>query len=459
MFRALLFLLLFLQDRPLAEEIEKLAADHGLRGARVGIHLWSERKGEVLYAAQDGGRYTLASNTKVLTCAAALDRLGPEYKFVTNLEAELRDGTARLVIAGNGDPNISGRFFEGDPKALFKRWGKILKEKGVRRIEGVTLVNEGFDEETVCPGWAKYDAGPWWTAPFGTFSLNDNCVDVTIEPGEVGQPPKISIVPDTKFVTVRNRMQTVKKSPKPWGFARRAGSNEIVFHGEMLAGSKPVKNWVSIHDPYAFYGAVLRETLAESGLEVAGSVERSPKSPAGLVRIDSHSTDLAATIRVCLTVSQNFYAEMILRTLGRESKGAGTRENGLAAVREFLQRAGVTDYAQADGSGLSVDNRMAPRDLVKVFRHMAAHRHARVFRESLAANGGETGTLRRRMTAKEFAGRVRAKTGHISGVANLSGYLETASEGTIVFSILVNDWKSGGRPDPFQDRLCERILR
>lgn len=453
MLRPLTILLLLLQERPLADDVARLAEEHGLAGARLGIHLWSAKSGGTVYAKDDEEPYTLASNTKLLTCAAALDRLGPDWKFVTNLDAELVDGGARLVVSGNGDPNISGRLFENDPTALFKRWARKLKEKGVRRIEGLALLNERYDDETSCPGWAKYEAGAWWNAPFGTFSLNDNCVDVSIEPAAAGEAPKIVIVPDTKYVRVENRMKTVAKSPRPWGFTRKAGTNDIVFTGEIAAGAKPAKTWVSIHDPYAFYRTVLLETLASQGLEIGGNAA----ATGPLVRIDSHATDLATTIRVCLTVSQNFYAETILRALGRETRGTGTRENGLAAVAEFLKSAGVGEYVQTDGSGLSVDNRMSPRDLVKLLRHMRAHRHAKVFADSLAVNGVEPGTLRRRM--KEFAGRVRAKTGHINGVATLSGWLETASGDTIVFSILVNAWKPGGRPDAFQDRLCERLMR
>lgn len=427
------------------DEIDRSARESGLQDARTGV-LLATADGEVLASRNETELHTLASNTKLLTCAAALDRLGADFAFETVVSL---DAAGRLVVTGNGDPNISGRFFEDDPSALFKKWAAALRAKGVAKVEGIVLVSDRFDGETTCPGWKKYDPWWWWAAPFGTFSLNDNCVDVRIEPGAEGEPAKITIVPDTKYVTIVNRTKTVAKSPKSWGFTRKG--RDITFTGEI---QKTQTAWVSIDDPNAFYGTVLRETLESAGIRT-GEVQVVGKTPEGLVEVGRHRTDLAKTIQVCLTVSQNFYAETLLRILGREVRGLGSRENGLAVVREFLKTIDITEYVQSDGSGLTRENQMAPRDLVKLLRHM---RGKKAWAEALAVNGAEKGTLRKRMTEKDLAGRVRAKTGHISGVSALSGYLETKGGRTLIFSILVNDWKAG-RPDDFQDRLCAEWIR
>jgi D-alanyl-D-alanine carboxypeptidase/D-alanyl-D-alanine-endopeptidase (penicillin-binding protein 4) len=165
---------------------------------------------------------------------------------------------------------------------------------------------------------------------------------------------------------------------------------------------------------------------------------------------------LAKTVQICLTVSQNFYAETILRTLGREMKGKGTRENGLAVVREYLKELGITEFQQLDGSGLTPENKLSPRDMVKLFRSMHQHKEAKVFYDALAVNGGKTGTLRKRM--KEFPGQVHAKTGHINSVATLSGYVESERGDTYIFSILINGGDSG-KADRLQDRICELLHR
>lgn len=437
----MLLLLLFLQD-----DIDRAAREAGLKEARTGV-LLATAEGETLASRNETELYTLASNTKLLTCAAALDRLGPDWKYETVVYL---DGDGNLVIVGNGDPNISGRFFEEDPTALFRTWAAALKAKGIRKVGCVSLVQERFDDETTCPGWKKYDPWWWWAAPFGTYSLNDNCVDVKIEPGAEGEPAKITIVPDTKYVTIVNKTKTVAKSPKAWGFTRKG--REITLTGEI---QKAQTTWISIDNPYAFYGTVLAETLRAGGIEVGREFQILKERPDHLVEIARHSTDLAKTIQVCLTASQNFYAETILRTLGRDAKGLGSRENGLAVVREFLKKLEITDYVQSDGSGLTPENRMSPSDLVKLLRHM---RSVKGWYEAMAVNGAEKGTLRKRMTDGDLAGRVHAKTGHISGVSTLSGYLETKGGKTLIFSILVNDGKSGS-PDAFQDRLCASWIR
>jgi len=454
--RSLFWLLLLLQDRSLSAELDRLVAQSGLGAARIGVHLLCPATDEVLYSKNDTDLYTLASNTKVLTCAAALDRLGPDFQFQTQLYAETHDSTATLYVTGNGDPNLSARLFEGDPTALFRRWANALQERGIRKVDDVVLVNEGFDEETLCPSWKRYDPWPWWAAPFGTFSLNDNCIDLTLEPGEEGRPAKITTIPNTKYVTILNRTETVRGG-ETWGFTRKAGTNEITLTGEFPAGAKPITKSVAIHDPYRFFGTVLQETLRTCGLEVTGTIrmERERKATSLL---DSHTTDLANTIQVCLRVSQNFYAETLLRSLGRERKGYGSRENGLAVVRDFLQEIGIADYEQSDGSGLSRENRMSPRDLVKVFRHMSRHRHAKIFFEALAVNGAKEGTLRKRMTHEEVVGRIHAKTGHIRKVANLSGYIDPLKGERLIFSILVND-ANETEADRLQDRICEFLIR
>lgn len=452
---ALLFLFL-LQERSLPDEIDRLVARSNLKEAHIGIHLYRPATGEVLYAKNDDQLFVLASNTKVLTCAAAVDRLGPDFQFRTELRATIHDSTATLTVSGNGDPNLSGRWFEGDPTALFRRWSEILKKRGVAKVDGIVLVSEGFDDETVCPGWKRYDPWPWWAAPFGTFSLNDNCVDLRVEPGLEGEASRVTVTPDTKYVTILNKSKTVRGGKK-WGFTRKPGTNEITLTGEFPVGGKPTTTWVTVHDPYRFYGTVLQETLRAGGLDVTGSIRIEREGISGLL-LDSHATDLAKTLQACLTVSQNFYAETILRILGREKKGFGSRENGLAVVRDFLEEIGIADYEQSDGSGLSRENRMSPRDLAKLFRHMERHRHAKEFYEALAVNGAKEGTLRKRMTGEDVAGRIHAKTGHIRNVANLSGYLRPLQGDPLIFSILVNDGEEGAS-DRFQDRLCEFLLR
>ncbi len=446
------------QADSLRDRIDALVRD--LKDAKAGVLVHSTAAGRAAYAANEREAFLLASNTKLLTTAAALCRLGPDFRFRTPVGLAGND----LHVFGDGDPNISGRFHDDNPTAVFSSWAAKLKAAGVARVENLVLHTGAFDSERVHPGWKSYDRWFWWAAPFGPLSLNDNCVDLKIEPGPEGEPCKATLSPDTAYATIVNRTRTSARPARPFGFTRPAGSNVITLTGEVGARSRPAVHWVTVHDPTMYFGTVLKETLAREGIEAAGRIEESA-APVGEVEgfreLAAHESGLAATIAACNRPSQNFYAEMILRTLGWKTRGKGTTGNGLAAVEEFLKEVGTEKVSQADGSGLTRENRASPEDMVKLLLHMRGHKHAREFIDSLPSPGMPRGTLRNRLRAEDLKDRVRAKTGHLAGVSTLSGYAESLSGDTYVFSILVNS--EGGGPvagaDRLQDRICELLVR
>lgn len=447
------------QEKTLPESIEALVRGAKLKDAKVGVLVHSAGAGRAVYALNEREPFLLASNTKLLTTTAALCKLGRDFKFRTSL------GTvgADLHVFASGDPNIGGRLHDGDPAAVFKQWGERLRAAGVSRVENVVLHTGIFDEARMQPGWRAYpDIWFWWCAPFGPLSLNDNCVDLKVEPGAEGEPCKVTLAPDTKYVTVVNLTKSAARPARPFGFTRAAGTNTVTLRGDV--GGRGSYG-VTVHDPTMYFGTVLRETLVRAGVEVAGRLEESPRPREefpDFKELAFWESGLAPTIAVCNQPSQNYYAEMLLRTLGWKLKGRGTTENGLAAVREFLTKdVGLEQVSQADGSGLTRENLASPSDLVKLLLYMRKHPHAKEFYDSLPFNGMPKGTLRNRMTADDVRGRVHAKTGHIGGVASLSGYAESLSGDTYVFSILVNLPEAGSTvpADRLQDRIAELLVR
>ena len=367
-----------------------------------------------------------------------------------------------LHVFAGGDPNLSGRFHDDDPTAIFKGWAAKMKAAGVAKVENLVLHGGIFDEVHLQPGWKTYDLWWWWSAPFGAFSLNDNCIDLKIEASAEGEPAKVTIAPDTAYVKIVNQTRSAAKTQKPFGFTRAAGTNTIVLRGDV--GGK-VTNWVAIHDPTMFFATVLKETLAREGVEVTGKIEESPQlfeERKGYRELAFWESDLATTLATCLQPSQNFYAEMILRTLAWKAKGKGTTENGLAAVREFLAaEPKLEDVSQQDGSGLTRENRCTAAGMVKLLIFMRQHKHAKTFLDALPTNGEKKGTLKSRMLAADVKGKVHAKTGHVGGVSTLSGYAEGAGGDTYVFSILANadEGASLSGADRVEDRICELLVR
>ena len=438
------------QEKPaLRDQLEAVVQASKIKDGRAGVFVHSARDGRAVYALHERDPFLLASNTKLLTTAAALVRLGPAFAFRTPIGLAGQD----LHVGGAGDPNISGRFHDDDPTSVFKRWAAKLKAAGVTTFRDLVLHTGAFDGPSLNPGWKDYDRWEWWAAPFGPLSLNDNCVDITLEPTAEGEPLKVSLSPDTGYVKIVNATKTAKK-PKIFRFSRPAGANTITLSGEL--GSKATYS-VAIHDPTTYFGTVLLETLAKAGVSCTGKLSETRDAlPEAFKEVDAAEHPLLDTLAACNQPSQNFYAEMILRVLGAKAGGVGSLETGLDAVRDFLEKEVKADtVSPGDGSGLTRESRAAPADMVKLLLYMRESPHAKAFLDSLPVNGAEKGTLRRRMLAPDVRGRVRAKTGHLSGVSALSGYVDAKSGDTFTFSILVN----GADGDTLQNRICEILAR
>lgn len=463
---AFLFLLLLLplpqEKQTLAGAIEKRVQSAGLGESKVGITIHSLKEDKPLYRKSGDEEFLLASNTKLFPCAAALDLLGPDYEFTTELNREETTEGARLVVTGTGDPHISGRDFQDNPSALFERWAAVLKEKKMLSFPaGILLVIDKFETTGYQPGWSDYPKDAWWAAPFGQFSLNDNCVDVLYAPGaKEGDPVRLTLLPDTRFILLKNEARTVKGRGKlAFQGARKPGTNEIRFKGDLAVGNPQAKTWIAIQDPARYFGCVLKETLQRNGIEIGETLQIVDRAPEKLTRVTAHASKLDRIIQVCLSVSQNVYAEMLLHHLGWKTAGKGTRENGLRAIETFLEKTKLPVARLQDGSGLTRENRSSPDGVTALLRKMRTHKHARSFFEALAVNGAKEGTLRKRMKDAPLAGRIRGKTGHLNGVSTLSGYAEGKNGETYVFSILINGpAKFMDDADRLQDRICELLV-
>jgi serine-type D-Ala-D-Ala carboxypeptidase/endopeptidase (penicillin-binding protein 4) len=446
------------QEKPLRDQIDALVSGLKIKGAKVGVVVYSVKANRAVFGVNERELFQLASNTKLLTTSAALSRLGPDFKFRTSVGILGGD----LHVFAGGDPNLSGRFHDDDPTAIFRDWGAKIKAAGVAKAGKLVLHTGIFDDVHLHPGWKNYEQWNWWAAPFGALSLNDNCIDVRLSPAAEGQPCKVVLTPDTNYVTIVNQTRSAAKAQRStYGFSRPAQSNTITIRGEVAGRTV---NWVTVHDPALYFGTVLKETLAQGGIEI-GAIEESAQpleEARGYRELAAWESDLPATLAACNQPSQNFYAEMILRTLGWKMKGKGTTELSIEAVREFLTKeAGLEDFSQVDGSGLTRENRASPAEMVKLLLYMRLQKHAKVFLDSLPTNGDRKGTLKNRMLAPDLKGRVRAKTGHIGGVSSLSGYIESAGGDTYVFSILANagEQVKMGLVDQMQDRICELLAR
>ncbi|OGG44339.1 MAG: D-alanyl-D-alanine carboxypeptidase/D-alanyl-D-alanine-endopeptidase [Candidatus Handelsmanbacteria bacterium RIFCSPLOWO2_12_FULL_64_10] len=431
----MIFALLLLQAS-LAERIDALVAEKLPEGARASILV--VRGDRALYARDAGAAMIPASNTKLFSTAAAWTRLGRDYRFETRLY--LIDGDLH-VVAG-GDPNISGRFHDGDPTAVFKSWAARLKGRTIRNI----VLHDPHGGAVVHPDWARYEDGPWWKAPVAWFSFNDNCVDVRVSPGAaLGDPATISLSPDTAFVTIDNRTTTVNTVArgKDVVYSMRPGS--IVFSRQIALKARPPTWSIPVEDPAAYFGAVLSETLSREGVRVTGEVVRG-SDPIDAEPLLVHRSTLADALKVTNTRSHNLYAELLARHVAVSAGRPATFEDAARAVTAFAASIGAGNTALDDGCGLSRDNRTTARDVVTLLLRM---RDDEMFVGSLAEGGDAGGTLRDRLAGTG----IRAKTGTIDGVDALSGYA-----GDVTFSILLNGQKSHAEARALIDAIAEAVV-
>ena len=425
-----------------------------------------------LLAMNADAELILASTTKLFTTAAALDRLGADYRFRTTLLQEgvvQPDGTlaGRLVVRGGGDPAISGRLYDDDPWAVFRPWAAALRARGISAIrDGLALDTSFFDDERTHPDWPAAQEQHWWQAPVSALSYNDNVVLVRVTGGlRPGGRASLGFYPAQPFLmSLVGRVTTSRGRGARVGVRREAGSARVVATGGVGRRS----TWsgdVTVVDPPLYLASALTAVLSEEGIAVGGSPEvrtEAVRTREPLPVLHVHETPILPALAVCNKRSQSFFAEQILKTLGAERRGRGTWENGRAEVYEFLRSVGLDParYRLADGSGRSRENRTSAAAYLDFLQTLATRwRLFRQFEPTLAVTGDMAGSLRYRMLGPDTRGKVFAKTGNVAGVVTLAGYVEARSGTRYAFVILANGGCGEGRGHAYQDRLLTTLAR
>jgi D-alanyl-D-alanine carboxypeptidase/D-alanyl-D-alanine-endopeptidase (penicillin-binding protein 4) len=444
--------------------------------ATWGIYVVDDR-GRVLYQRNADRLSVPASNTKLVVTAAAAVLLPPDYRVRTGLyvNGRLDGGVLRgdLILYGRGDPTWSARCYAVDTLApgvcdsTFTAIDAIadsVRARGIRRITG-KLVGDGsyFEPTLIHYGWNAWDLTWWYAAPVSGLGFHDNSVDFRIEPGPaVDAPPAITWSPDLGLITFENRARTVPAESSSTigdGFFRSGGGWSIRAEGTVALGKKPLVESVALPDPNVYAARALAASLARAGVAVEGGAASTTDSLAyrtvrccGSPLLEFQGRPLADIIFPILNSSQNWFAEMLLKVLGRELKGEGSWAAGLDVERRFLIDSVKIDsnaFALEDGSGLAAGNLVTPRAFTKLLAYMHRHPNGGAFVAGLP-HAGQPGSLLRRFVGTPLEGRVIAKTGSIDRVNSLSGYIERANGRTLTFSVQAN-----GHAVPYSQMLAQ----
>ena len=434
----------------LRKAVEQLLSQPPLAGAHVGVEVESLEDGQVVFSRNSDDLLNPASNTKLVTSAAALIRLGPEYRFSTDYLGDRpiqRGGRVRtLFVKGRGDPSVTTERLDGLVADLWHR--------GLRSVGDIVLDDSFFDREEFGPGWEQETSDKAWAAGVGALSLNHNAVAIYVTPGDrPGARAKVEVDPDARdYFIVESRVSTIRANGrrKLRPHTEAAGDRtRIVVEGRIPKGGDTLVMYRRVGDPTFYYGQTLRMLLRQRGISVTGRVKRAPV-PESAVLIQSYdSPELAEIVRDMNKVSSNFIAEMLIKTLGAELKGTpGTWPKGLEVAEDLLAELGIPrgTYVLRNGSGLNDTNRFTSRQFATLLQ--GVWKRFPVASEYVSSLGiaARDGTMRLRMEGTDAAGRLRAKTGTLERVTALSGYVQSLGGERFVFSVLVNDWN--GRSGP-----------
>lgn len=462
--------------RRLRTAIDRLLDAEPFENGFWGVHIMDIESGRVLYARNAGKSFVPASNTKLYTTAAALDLLGPDYRFETGLYI---DGTVdeegvlhgNVIVRGGADPTLGGHYLSDsgdwdediDALVVFRNWADSLRAAGIRRITGDLIGDDDvIDDVPLGVNWSWDDETWYYSAQLGGLAFHDNVIHLYVDGRTPGMPANLTWEPlNTDYVEVINRTLTTEPGTGlKEGYQRQRGANTIEVTTRVPAGASELEE-ITVENPTGYTVYVLRETLLQSGIAVAGdpvdvdalSIKPAYETPS-YRRVAIHrSAPLPEIASLINKPSQNLYADLLMKMLGaalpqeNNDLDPGSAAMGIETAMGTFARAGVDTSAirLVDGSGLSRLNLVAPEMTTALLSFMWTHPETRVrdaFYDSLPV-AGQSGSLKHRMRRGLATGNMRGKTGTLTFASSLSGYVRANDGRMLAFSIMSNHHISG----------------
>lgn len=420
----------------LGAQVDAIANRPEFSRSRWGILIQPLSSTATLYS-RDAQKYFIpASNVKLLTTAAALQKLGADFRIKTSVYS---GENGSLYVAGRGDPSIT--------EAQLQSLAQQLKRRGVDRVNELIGDDSYFQGSAVNPHWEWEDAQAGYGAPINSLIFNQNAIELLLSPQELGQPLKVTFA-EPKLANqwqIQNNSVTVAQNESEFiEVGREFDRPAIRVSGQLKVGAESESAYVAVVNPTNNFLQHFQQVLAAEGIPVKQALVASVSGNFNQELATVESPPLAELVIETNLESNNLYAEVLLRLLGKVTDNVpqqqeDTDEIGLKELKTALTKLGVNpnSYILTDGSGLSRHNLISPEALVQTLRFMANSPAASIYRQSLPI-AGESGTLKNRLNSTPNRVILQAKTGTLSGVSALSGYIEVPDYEPLVFSIIVN---------------------
>ncbi|MDC3414393.1 D-alanyl-D-alanine carboxypeptidase/D-alanyl-D-alanine-endopeptidase [Terrihalobacillus insolitus] len=449
----------------LKERLDQLIQqDPDLKGALAGISIRSQSSGEILYQHLGDVRLRPASNMKLLTAVAALSTLGKDYRFETEIrtDGEHKDGqlNGNLYLKGKGDPTLL--------RADFEAFAKRIKKKGINVVTGDVIGDDTWYDDTrysIDLPWS--DEETYYGAAISALTVAPNedydagTVIVDVSPNKkINERPTIRLTPKTDLVKMINNARTVAgDQATDIVINRKHHTNTITIDGTIAQDDAGQRQWVAVQEPTRYALDMFKQSLERYGIKLKGEV-RIGKTPSNTELLFVHrSMPLSELMIPFMKLSNNGHAEVLVKEMGKVLKGEGSWEKGLEAMATKLSELGVetSSLVLRDGSGISHVDLVPANEITKLLYHIQDQPWFSTYIQSLPVAGISEpligGTLRYRMTDKVTKGKVKAKTGSISTVSSLSGYLKARSGKRFVFSILLNNLVDEEKGKAIEDKI------
>jgi D-alanyl-D-alanine carboxypeptidase/D-alanyl-D-alanine-endopeptidase (penicillin-binding protein 4) len=409
-----------------------IMSDQALQGAIAGISVRSADNGAILYDYQGGVRLRPASNMKLLTAAAALNVLGENYTFSTEIYTNApklkKTIEGNLFLKGNGDPTLL--------KEDFENMAMAIEKLGVKKIRGNLITDDSHYDDVRYPldmPWS--DETAYYGAQISALTISPTkeydagSIMVRVKPGmRTGEKVEVSATPKTNYIKIINQAVTVNKDGKKnIKIEREHSKNIISIKGTFPLNTKETKEWIGVWDPTLYTATLFKDVLSEHGITLTGKIKK------GIV------PEKAKLLKI--------------------KKGDGSWEKGLSVMKSEVAKLGVDPKTMVirDGSGISHVNSIPANQLSQLLFYVQREKWFPAYLNSLPVAGNPKkmvgGSLRKRLNDTLTAGKVKAKTGTLSTVSSLSGYVTTRTGQTLIFSILLNNMLDETKGKKVEDRL------